>query len=88
MVKRVVVTAALSIGLATLLVASISGAGEVDDRKELREKAGVEAGDRAEVRQDVRKEVDVDDRTEAREKAGVEAGDRVDRRKEVRERVE
>ena len=85
MVKRTVVTVALSVGLATLFVASTSGAGEVN-RAEAREKAGVEAGDRAEIRKD--SEVDVDDRKEAREKAGVEAGDRVDRRSEVRERVE
>ena len=86
MVKKIVVTTVLSTCLAVGL-ASTSGA---NDRQEVREAAGVEAGDRVDRRQEVRGnvEADVSDRVEVREAAGVEAGDRVDRRSEVREAVE
>ncbi len=84
--KKIAMMIALAICMA-LGLASTSSANDLDDRKEVREAAGVEAGDRVDRRQEVREsaEVDVDDRKEAREEAGVEAGDRVDRRKEVRE---
>jgi len=84
--KKIVVMIALSTCL-TIGLASTSSAG---DRKEVREAAGVEAGDRIDRRREVRDNVEVDagDRKEVREAAGVEAGDRVDRRSEVRESID
>lgn len=93
MSRRLASTIALSTCLATGLVASSSWAGEakenVERRKDVRENAGVEAGDRGDKRREVRESADVDpsDRAEARESAGVEAGDRRGRRKEAREAI-
>mgnify|MGYP001824293251 CR=1 FL=1 len=84
--KQIVVMIALSTCLAIGLV-STSSAG---DRQEVREAAGVEAGDRVVRRSEARDNVEADagDRKEVREAAGVEAGDRVDRRSEVRESID
>ena len=84
--KKIVVMIALSTCL-TIGLASTSGA---KDRKEVREAAGVEAGDRVDRRREVHDNVEADtgDRKEMREAADVEAGDRVDRRSEVRESVD
>jgi hypothetical protein len=84
--KKIVVMIALSTFL-TIGLASTSSAG---DRKEVREAAGVEAGDRGDRRREVRDNVEADagDRKEVREAADVEAGDRVDRRSEVRESID
>ena len=84
--NKIVVMIALSICL-TIGLASTSSA---KDRKEVREAAGVEAGDRVDRRSEVRDNVEADagDRKEVREAAGVEAGDRVDRRSEVRESLD
>jgi hypothetical protein len=86
MVKTILVTIALSNCLAIGLVSTASAT----DRKEVREAAGVEAGDRVDRRREVRDnvEADVSNRKEVREAAGVEAGDRVDRRREVREAID
>ena len=86
MMKQIVVMIALSTCLTIGLVSTSSG----KDRKEMREAAGVEAGDRVDRRSEVRDNVEADagDRKEVREAAGVEAGDRVDRRSEVRESVD
>jgi hypothetical protein len=84
--KKIVEMLALSTCL-TIGLASTSSAG---DRKEVREAAGVEAGDRGDRRREVRDNVEADagDRKEVREAADVEAGDRVDRRSEVRESID
>ena len=86
MTKKIVVMIALSTCL-TIGLASTSSAG---DRQEMREAAGVEAGDRVDRRSEVRDNVEADagDRKEAREAANVEAGDRVDRRSEARESID
>jgi hypothetical protein len=86
MMKKIAVMIALSTCL-TIGLASTSSAG---DRKEVREAADVEAGDRVDRRSEVRDNVEADagDRKEMREAANVEAGDRVDRRSEVRESVD
>ena len=86
MMKQIVVMVALSTSLTIGLVSTSSG----NDRMEMREAAGVEAGDRVDRRSEVREnvEVDADDRKEVREAAGVEAGDRIDRRSEVRESID
>lgn len=78
----IALTTCLSLGFASTLGAN--------DRQEVREAAGVEAGDRVDRRSEVRDEVDVDadDRKEAREEHDVEAGDRVDRRSEAREKID
>ena len=78
------------LALCTCLTIGLASTSSAADRKEIREAAGVEAGDRIDRRSEVREKVEVDasDRKEAREAAGVEAGDRVDRRKEVREKVD
>jgi len=85
MTKKIVVMIALS----TFLTFGLVSASSAKDRKEMREAAGVEAGDRVDRRSEVRDNVEADagDRKEVREAAGVEAGDRVDRRSEVRESV-
>jgi len=85
-IKRIVVMIALS----TCLTIGLASTTSAKDRKEMREAAGVEAGDRVDRRREVRDNVEADagDRKEMREAAGVEAGDRVDRRSEVRESVD
>ena len=86
MMKKIVAMIALSTCLTIGLVSTSSG----KDRKEMREAAGVEAGDRVDRRGEARENVEADagDRKEMREAAGVEAGDRVDRRSEVRESID
>jgi hypothetical protein len=91
MSRRLALTIVLSTCVATGLIASSSWAGEakesVESRKDVRETAGVEPGDRGDKRREVRESTDPSDRAEARESAGVEAGDRRGKRKEVREAV-
>ena len=86
MMNKIVVMIALS----TCLTIGLASTSSAKDRKEVREAAGVEAGDRVDRRSEVRDNVEVDagDRKEMREAADVEAGDRVDRRSEVRESVD
>jgi hypothetical protein len=86
MVKRTVTT----IALFSCLVIGLASTSSANDRQEVREAAGVEAGDRVDRRREVRDnvEADVSERKEVREAAGVEAGDRIDRRKEVREAID
>ncbi len=81
--KKIVVMIALS----TCLTIGLASTSIADDRMEMREAAGVEAGDRVDRRREVRDNVEADagERQEMREAAGVEAGDRVDRRSEARE---
>ena len=84
--KKIVVMIALS----TCLTIGLASTSSASDRKEVREAAGVEAGDRVDRRSEVRDNVEADagDRKEAREAANVEAGDRVDRRSEARESID
>ena len=86
MTKKIIVMIALSTSLAIGLASTSSA----KDRKEMREAAGVEAGDRVDRRSEARENVEADagERKEMREKAGVEAGDRVGRRREVREAID
>jgi hypothetical protein len=86
MMKQIAVMVALSASLTIGLVSTSSA----KDRMEMREAAGVEAGDRVDRRSEARENVEADagDRKEVREAAGVEAGDRVDRRSEVRESID
>jgi len=86
MMNKIVVMIALS----TCLTIGLASTSSAKDRKEVREAAGVEAGDRVDRRSEVRDNVEADagDRKEMREAADVEAGDRVDRRSEVRESVD
>lgn len=78
------------IALATCLTFGFASMSSADDRKEVREAAGVEAGDRVDRRSEARENVEMDagDRKEVREAAGVEAGDRADNRSEVRESID
>ena len=86
MMNKIVVMIALS----TCLTIGFASTSSAKDRQEVREAAGVEAGDRVDRRSEVRDNVEADagDRKEVREAADVEAGDRVDRRSEVRESVD
>lgn len=76
--------------LSTCFTLGLVSTSSANDRKEIREAAGVEAGDRVDRRSEARENVEADagDRKEAREAAGVEAGDRVDRRSEAREAID
>ena len=80
----------MMIALSTCLTIGLASTSSANDRKEMRETAGVETGDRVDRRSEVRDNVEADagDRKEVREAADVEAGDRVDRRSEVRESVD
>jgi len=86
--KKIAMTIAASAFLATGLIAQDSPAGDLDDRKEVREAVGAEAGDRVGRRSEARENVEADagDRKEVREAADVEAGDRVEARGDLRER--
>ena len=78
------------IALSTCLTIGFASTSSANDRQEVREAAGVEAGDRVDRRSEVRDNVEADagDRKEMREEAGVETGDRVDRRSEVRDNLD
>jgi len=89
--KRSTAAIAASVFLTTGLLAGSAIADEaLETRKDVRESAGVEAGDRANARKEVVEAsgADVSERAEARESAGVEAGDRAEARKNVREAVD
>ncbi len=87
MSRRLVLTILLSTCLVVGLVASSGAIESIETRKDIRENANVEVGDRGDKRREVREATDPGDRSEAREAAGVEVGDRRGKRKEAREAI-